>query len=556
MTLAENQTAAYYTFKAPAFAAYTFEGYDDIKKYVPSKKDDSDDWYSENTLEKDEVVLIKVTAAGTLKVTKGEIIDLKLDTPSKEITLQKNESARFVLNTYVPGMYDFRTTDVKGLSVSGDYNDIIDSENRLYFTYATEESNERISFSITNNGEAEAKFTVTAGHVVPVELTLDTPETVSVQKGRMSILRFKAPKTGRYTVSCEGSDVTLNNGYGDDLYWAYDPEDGTAYTYTLSYNGTADSGTATVTVTTFKTSGDVSGEEFTASLEKDEVKWYAYKASKTGEYSFTTETADVVIQAYYSLASESPVTGSAIIAEGSVVYIRVANSGEKQDAVIKAAVTEIKEVKAGTTEITVESAGTKYLTFKADKDGLYSFGLASGGSNMCYYADDASTKGISVSSKCRFFIMENETVFLSVYGDGAGTMTVNVEASDSVSNADILTIGTPADVTVNSGESKWFTFTAPSDGTYSFYSSNPKGDPRASLYAGGCNNDKSDYDGKGNTLYCDETDDDHGDGNNFLITYQLKASQKIYLRVYGWNMKSAEYKVNVMRGQYVPATQE
>lgn len=552
MTLAENQTAAYYTFTAPAFAAYTFEGYGNIKKYVPSN---GDGWSSGNTLEKDEVVLIKVTAAGTLKVTKGEITELKLDTPSKEITLQANESARFVLNTYVRGMYDFRTTDVKGLSVSGHYDDIIDSENRLYFTCATEESNDRITFSITNDGEAEAKFTVTAGHVVPVELTLDKPESVTVQKGRTSILRFKAPERGRYTVSCEGSDVTLNNEYGDDLYDAYDPEDLNYYTYTLNYNGTADSADATVTVKALQTSGDVTGEEFTASLGKDEAKWYAYRVSKTGEYAFTTEAAGVTLQTYYSLASRNPFNGSVIIAEGTVIYIRAANAGEAQDAVIKAAVTELDELKAsGSTEISVGQGETKYVTFKAGQDGIYSFNSVSN-VNMHYYADDVSSSGVYINVNNRFFIMKNETVFLSVHSYDGDKVTVNVETPDGVLDAETLVTGVPADVSVKEGESQWLAFTAPSDGTYSFYSADAVGDPRASLYAGGCKD--SDNGGNNNvTYYCDKMSDDDGDGNNFLITYQLKANQKIYLRVYAYSMREAEYKVHVMRGQYVPSTPE
>lgn len=549
VTLAENQTEAYYTFTAPAFAAYTFEGYGNIKKYVPSKKSNSDDWYSGNTLEKDEVVLIKVTAAGTLKVTKGEITELKLDTPSKEITLQKNESARFVLNTYVLGMYDFRTTDVKGLSVSGDCDDIIDSENRLYFTYATEESNERITFSITNDGEAEAKFTVTAGHVVPVELTLDKPESVTVQKGRTSILRFKAPETGRYTVSCEGSDVTLNNEYGDDLYGVYDSEDGNAYTYTLNYNGTADSGTATVTVTALK-ANDVSGEEFTASLGKDEAKWYAYRVSKTGEYAFTTEAAGVTLQAYYSLASESPYTGSAIIAEGTVIYIRAENAGEAQDAVIKAAVTAIDGLNLGTQDVTFEEAGMKYMTFKAGADGFYTFRAPNAA--IEYYGNDVSKKGCVCGHDGQYFIMKDEIVFLRISAYSAKTITATVIKGEEL-DVEPLSMGNSVHVESESGESKWITFTAPKAGEYVFYSTDldqkgDGGDPYAYLYAGG-------YTYSQNNRYYDAFNDDGhellpaGEHNyNFAIKFSLRANQTIYLEAAENGSDNAvSYNVNVRR---------
>lgn len=551
VTLAENQTEAYYTFTAPEFAAYTFEGCDSIKKYVPSKKGDS--WYSGNTLEKDEAVLIKVTASGTLKVTKGEITELKLDTPSKEITLKTGESAQFVFNTYVQGMYDFGTSDAKGLRVGGDYDDVIESENRLYFTYSTEESNERIIFTITNDAETEAKFTVTAGHIVPVDLTLDKPETVSVQKGRMSILRFKAPETGRYTVSCEGSDVTLNNNYGDNLYDACDPEDpDDYYTYMLAYNGTADSATATVTVTTLKTT-DASGEEFTASLEKDEVKWYAYKASKTGEYSFTTEAADVNLKAYYSLASRSPFSGSVIITEGSVIYIRVENAGEKQEAVIKAANTAIDGLNLGSNEVTFEDATTKYMTFKADADGFYVFNASSAQDYMfMYYGNDVSGDGHYCDDNGQFFIMKNEIVFLKVrVYDPDHTVTVTVQKGEEL-DVEPLSMENSVTVESKSGESKWITFTAPKDGEYVFYSSDldrkNNGDPFVYLYAGG-------YTGTHDMRWYDKSNDD-GEGllpvgehsYNFGIKFSLKANQTIYLEAAENGSDDAvSYNVNVRR---------
>lgn len=54
--------------------------------------------------------------------------------------------------------------------------------------------------------------------------------------------------------------------------------------------------------------------------------------------------------------------------------------------------------------------------------------------------------------------------------------------------------------------------------------------------------------------YCNEYDDDDGgNGNNFSITYKLKAGQKIYLETYHYSHSQAiQYTVNVMRGEYIP----
>ena len=539
---AENQTEAYYVFTAPALASYTFEGYDSIKRYIPIKnkvEGITDKWNNGNTLGEGQKLLIKMTAPGTLKVTKGEMIELKLDTPSKEITLKTGESAQFVFNSYVYGQYDFRTTAAKGLSVDS-YDDQIESENRLYFTTWLEKNDQNI-FTITNNGSEEAKFTVTAGILEPIQLKLDENVDVTVTKDRISLLKFKVPETGRYTVSCTGEGVTLNDEYKDELL--YEDSEGD-YTYTLTYNGTSDSQTAKVIVTKLKTE-EAFGEEFKTTLEKGEVKWYAYKAAKTGEYSFATEAADVRFDVYKDITSDYyPVNGSMIITENSVVYIRVENNGEKQEAAIKATINTLDELKLGTMPVTCEG-NSKYLTFKAAKDGFYRF--ENDGIDMYYHADKRSSISVSCygSNDKQFFIMEGETIFLEVWSSGM----VTISEGDSISDYTVLNIGAQSDVTVDEGKSQWFTFVAPSDGTYSFYSSDRNGDPKATLYAGGCNSDH-------NEKYGDVTDDDDGESNNFAITYQLKAGQKVYLEAYAYSDRSARYKVNVMRGRYITPDNE
>lgn len=542
VTFAENQTEAYYVFTAPAFASYTFEGYGSIKRYIPIKNkfgNITDEWNNGNTLVEGQKLLIKMTAPGTLKVTKGEIIELKLDTPSKEVTLKAGESVQFVFNSYVYGQYDFRTAAAKGLSVNN-YDDLIESENRIYFTTWLDANDQHI-FRITNNSSEEVKFTVTAGKLDPVELKLDESVDVTVAKDRISLLKFKVPETGRYTVSCTGEGVILNDEYKDALL--YEDSEGD-YTYTLSYSGTSDSQTAKVTVTKLKTE-DASGEEFKTTLEKGEVKWYAYKAAKTGEYSFATEAADVRFDVYKDITSDYyPVNGSMIITENSVVYIRVENNGEKQEAAIKATINTLDELKLGTMPVTCEG-NSKYLTFKAAKDGFYRF--ENDGIDMYYHADKRSSISVSCygSNDKQFFIMEGETIFIEVRSSGM----VTISEGDSISDYTVLNIGTQSDVTVDEGKSQWFTFVAPSDGTYSFYSSDRNGDPKATLYAGGCNSDH-------NEKYGDVTDDDDGESNNFAITYQLKAGQKVYLEAYAYSDRSARYKVNVMRGRYITPDNE
>lgn len=540
---AENQTEAYYIFKAPTFASYTFEGYNSLQKYIPDKEG-NDSWSNGTTLEAEEMLLIRVRTPGTLKVTKGVIHELKLDKPSDEVvTLKVGESVKFVFNSYVNSMYDFRTSEAKGLSVDCS---AIETENRLYFTESID-ANDRLIFTITNNGDAEAKFTVTAGQIVPVELELDKPIDVTVEKDRVSVLSFKAPETGRYIVSCTGNDVTLTDEHKDSILYAYNSEEPYAYTYTLSYNGTENSQVAKVTITTLKPE-NVSGEEFTLPLEKGQVKWYAYKAAKTGQYTFTTEAAGVSMQKYFALVSWSDMIDPITIAENSILYIRVENSGDKQDAVIKVTIDAMDELSLDSTTIDLEDAYVKSVSFKAPEDGFYIF--TSSDSNLTYYADNLFGNGVSCnpSGNQQFFIMKDKTVFLKVNGYN-GTATVNVQQGDSIpEDTTTLHVGDSVETAVEAGESKWFTFTAPSDGEYSFYSSDNQGDPKAWLYAGlGM---ESYYINNGIYYYYNIQNDDELSGNNFAITYDLKAGQKIYLETSHYNHSTAiQYTVNVMRGQ-------
>lgn len=543
---AENQTEAYYVFKAPAFASYTFEGYNNIQKYIPDKTN-SDYWSNGNMLEAEETLLIRVVTDGTLKVTKGVIHELKLDKPSDEVTLKIGESATFVFNSYVTSTYDFRTSTAKGLSV--DRYNTIETENRLYFTESID-ANDRLIFTITNNGDAEAKFTVTAGQIVPVELELDKTIDVTVAKDRVSVLSFKAPETGRYTVSCTGSDVTLIDNYKDNILFEYTPGEDEPYTYTLSYNGAENSQVAKVTITTLQTE-DASGEEFTVPLEKGQVKWYAYKAAKTGQYTFTTEAATISMQKYFDLVSWSNMSDPIIIAEGSVLYIRVENFGNKQDAVIKVATDAMDELILGSKPIDLEDVSVKPVAFKAPEDGFYIF--TSNDSNLTYYADNLSGDNVSCNSSGnqQFFIMKDKTVFLKVNGY-SGMAVVNVQEGDPIPETTTLRVGDSIETTVEQGESVWFTFTAPSDGEYSFYSSDNEGDPKVWLYSGQKTRNSYEYNGK--NYYYNVLDDDGGqENNNFAITYELKAGQKIYLETSHYiHERAIKYTVNVMRGEYIP----
>ena len=84
--------------------------------------------------------------------------------------------------------------------------------------------------------------------------------------------------------------------------------------------------------------------------------------------------------------------------------------------------------------------------------------------------------------------------------------------------------GTAYTATLEAGHEKWFSFTAPTNGTYTFYSANSI-DDKALLFTSNILEDN----------LAQQSDDDSGGSYNFSITRTISAGSTIYLKVQGYS---------------------
>ncbi len=528
VTIPEGRSDVYYTFKAPAYAKYTVNAENmNVRKYRPDKN--GNDFYSNgSTLEKDEIILIKVSAAGKLIITQDMINELELD-KAKEITLKKDESAAFVLPLFADGCYDFRVSDAKGLLVNADGILYKDTENRCYFAADVyrEESGNGYEFTVKNPGEEEVKLTVTAGKLEPVELNPGTND-VPVTKDRISITQFSAPTDYWYVVSCSAGSK-LVEAYGSAISETFVYKDD-VLRGCLEYSGAEAAGTAQVTVSKLAPAS-AGGEKIALSLEAGESKWYAYKAAAAGEYTFAAP-AVVDLECYNTLSSPHVSSyGSVKAGADAEIYIRVTNNsgtkveGEGADVTVTCkAATELELDKP----VSVTQSGYSYATFRAPENGFYRFSVTNG--DYVYYGVNV-WQG-SIYGQSLYLIAKDTVVYLRLQSY-AGNSEITVTRTG---DATVL-----AHVDVPSGKYQWITFQAPSDGTYTFRSTNSNGDPKAWFFKNqdvGDNassqtlNTISDRDGYGKS-------DDEGGNMNFMQAIDLKAGEIVYFAVGHYDLSAA-----------------
>lgn len=519
VTIPEGANAVYYTVKSPEYAKYTVSGDANIsmRKYLPNK-DGNDYYYNGGTLEKDEIILIKVNAAGKLIITQDKINELELN-KAKEITLKANESAVFMLPVFADGYYDFRVSDAKGLWLDADNSVYEDTVNRCYFAaYVNrEESGDRYEFTVENTGEAEVKLTVTAGKLEFVDLKLGTTD-VPVVKDRISITRFSAPEDYWYTVSCSAGSK-LVEADGSVISETFLDEDD-MMRGCLEYSGADAAGTAQVTVSKLEPAS-VSGDKIALSLEAGESKWYAYKTTAAGEYTFTAPQ-NVGLRIYRSLSSMNENFGPVKAGANAEIYIRVTNNSETkvegEGAEVTVTCKAATELKVGE-PVSITESGYSYFTFRAVEDGFYQFNVTNG--SYDYYGK--SVWHDKLSNNDLYAVKKGDVVYLRLFASTDAVITVTRVGDEGVLDY----------VNVVSGEYQWITFQAPTDGRYTFYSMNKAGDPKAWFFRNQDVGDSADietldtvsvYDGYG-------YDDDAGGDGNFMKNIPLQAGETIYIAV-------------------------
>ncbi len=466
----------YYTFNPTAYAGYTVTGSSEIRLYVPEDGDDA--WYG-GTLEKDQMILIKVTEPGTLTITQDAITELKLNVPSGEITLKDGETVDFVLNVFKSGYYDFQVSDAKNLTI--DRGDIMyrDINNQCYFvTEINAGSDKRYVFGIRNNTGADVKLNVTAGALTANPLKLGETD-VPVAKGRASVVEFEVPEDHWYTVACGAGNKLLfddDEVGGTDVFWTKTTEDEAPKCGVLVPSAEA-AASAKVTIAKLAPQ-EVKGEEFEVSLAPNETRWYAYKTAAAAGYNFVPVSQSVDFSFYRSLESENTIWNRPVMSAADTdLYIKVVNNSdskiEGENGKIKVTWKEAVKLNPGENAISAESGNT-YLTFKASEDGMYSFDQGNFGQGSRAYFDyygehawDNTTSPEFIDNSYKFFVKKDGIVYLSMWNNVAINDKITVTKADDM----VEFLGR---VDVKAGKYQWITFTAPADGTYTFASENVK----------------------------------------------------------------------------------
>lgn len=460
----------YYTFNPTVYARYDVTGSSGIRLYVPENS--SDAWYGD-TLEKDQMILIKVTEPGTLTITQGAITELKPNVPSGEITLKDGETADFVLNVFKSGYYDFQVSDAKNLAI--DRGDILyeDINNQCYFvTEIDAGSDKRYEFGITNNTGADVKLNVTAGALMANPLQLGETD-VPVAKGRASVVEFEVPEDHWYTVACGAGNKLLLDGEevgGTDVFWTKTTE-GEVSKCGVLVPGAEAAASAKVTITKLAPQ-EVKGEEIGVTLEPHEIRWYAYRTTAMADYSFVPALESVDLTFYRSLGSKWTIWQRPVMSAADTdLYIKVVNNSdskvEGENGKIRVTWKEEVKLNLGENAISAESGNT-YLTFKASEDGMYSFDRGDF-SYLQYYGERAGNQSELLENRYKIFVKKDSIIYLSMRNDKAVNSNITVTKADDA----VRFLG---HVDIKAGKYQWITFTAPAKGTYTFAPENVKAD--------------------------------------------------------------------------------
>lgn len=543
---ADKQKPAYYTFSTPAYGTYTVTG--GLMKAFDPEDDDwrtKDEWEESKIFEKGVDVLVKVTEAGKLTLTRESLTELTVGTASTPVTLKIGESASFSVKPYKAGYYDFSVSASTGLSAELSGGDFDLFEDGCYYVseFTVDNVGGRYEYTVTNKGTADATFTVTVGELVPVVAELGKAASVPVKKGGVGIAKFKVPETYRYTVTCDGGSQA--DTYADDDVWYEDDEQ-------KLYLTAEQDGDVTVTISKLQPTSIVDNKA-AVTLGKGEAAWYSYKAAKTADCTFKAPDGVSSMSFYESLDSEKYTTDSSfIVEEGAEVYIKLSNGGEtevKGDLIVTPEV--LQELEVGK-DLTFKKGDHPWLVFKAPADGFYRFvNHDDTGNQLRYYGWDTKNKPVEISyvdadNQIWYFVMKDEPVYLEEYNQGASD-----EAKVSVESKKTITDVTPLEMkdasyissagTVERGAENWYAFTAKEDSTYYFglgYSSNST---TLNLYKSGAVSNQHNVIIDEGEMYYDSTNN-----SSRLIDVEMEAGQTVYFKVFAKSGK-ADYNFSIQK---------
>lgn len=549
VALAKDETK-WYTFTAPETGIYYFstdaaaDSTVSAEAYLNTNEQPFEDSISfGQPLNKDEIVSIAFSATkeASFNVKVAKATSIKAGETS--VTLKKGDEKYFSFKPYSAGRFAIKSAGLPtGAKIAIDGNEP-STDGFFESVYLDPEYDDPYVFCVETDSETDITFNIVIERLLPTEneLTIDTPVAFNFGKNEEQYVTFTAPENGRYTIQSDNDKVTVTfaecdeEGYVGDSYTL--PKmvplyKDTTKLYKVTYTSTEAAAEVAFNLSVSKLEPTpITNNALEVELAAGESKWYAYTATQDGTYTFTQTESSAAIQCYANIADTDSASFTSsydkMILKGDTVYLQITNDTESTATVkLNVSVEAFKELAVGTNDITFTKAGDQWMTFKAEKAGFYTF---SSSENLYYYGGNPDGSTVSTSN---VLIGKNETVFMKVSGSVGDTATVSVTLNKEISMT-VLSLGIPVETSVGTNEDSWFEFTAPSDGTYRFYSTDYTGDPYVYVYRNG---KQIGY------------NDDGGERWNF--SYQidnLNKGETIYLKTCGRSGVASSYTVHAER---------
>ena len=190
----------------------------------------------------------------------------------------------------------------------------------------------------------------------------------------------------------------------------------------------------------------------------------------------------------------------------------------------------------------VDKGAFKMYKFVPETTGYYDiFTIAQSGDPYLFLFDSDGNKlkenddGLgNLNSLISYYLNGGRAYYIAIQGyRGNATISSSLKVTPSIVNCNKISLNESLNVTVAS-YTYVYEFTAPSTGSFDFYTYENSGDPYLEL-----------YDANRNQIAYNDDYENFDDYHNSLIRYNLVAGQKYYIHVTSYNLSVASYKLSV-----------
>lgn len=438
------------------------------------------------TLSAGDTLYLKVTnnAAEATKI-KFTVASAAVPLPEGEFEVKANESVTYKYTVTEAGRYNISYTGAsEDANVRINYSDSRSRVSDTILASGTEVVFDTVGKTIrfTVETDKDVKLTIKLEKIVPSEAG-----EASVEKGKAQWFKVTIPVTGRYTVAVTDKDgKTLENAeaeyvtdmlslYSDDLSVLNENWLEKDAVYYVRVKNNADAAQSVkVAFNKIDAEAITLGTPVEVTLKEGEVKYYSFKTTEAGVYTFTIENESGATLEYFDGTSNGKNTllaGSVKVPYGIDELIKITGAGEGAKVKLTIVKAESYTLEAGKNlQVTLADEANAYISFKAPKAGWYAFYLKDIPEGVDAYIWDNYNINLNNNTVYgyTYLALNEEKDFGLAIGFSSETenetKTVTFYAEEIVPEE----LTSELSVNVEKGVYKWVTFTAPEDGRYVF----------------------------------------------------------------------------------------